>query len=178
MGFYIYNIREELNKKVQIDSKIQQENIELEKKKAILINEYELIKQEINKHNEDLCAIQSKIKNMENISKDAFSDYCDLLEKDYKYKEKEYDEYIQNLKLSYDIIQEKTNGEIEQIEYELEKLKNTRAAALEAIRKEKEIKENKSFYCLKVNEIELIDIKTLSKIKTQLNQPRILSMLI
>lgn len=57
-------------------------------------------------------------------------------------------------------------------------IKNTRAAAIEAIRKEKEIKENKSFYCLSVNEMDLSDIKILSKIKSQLNQPRILSMLI
>ena len=65
---------------------------------------------------------------------------------------------------------------------ELEEKRTRLAASIEATIKarvrEKEIKEQLDFYCLQIDPIDLIDIETLEKVKSRLNKPRILSMLI
>ena len=61
---------------------------------------------------------------------------------------------------------------------DLQKLKDTRKAAHQALLKEQEIKENKDNYCLIPSSLELQDIYTLQRIKKDLHKPRILSMLI
>ena len=60
----------------------------------------------------------------------------------------------------------------------LNKVRETRASAIQAQLKEKEISEQLSFYCLQVTDNELKDIAVLESIKPKLNTPRILSMLI
>lgn len=115
---------------------------------------------------------------MEDTSKKAFKEYCNLLENNYQNTDNEYDTYIQNLEEAYNKIQQEKYEETQQIQIELTNIKNTRAAAIEALRKEKEIKENKEQYCLQVSATDLEDIKVLTKVKAQLKQPRILSMLI
>ena len=60
----------------------------------------------------------------------------------------------------------------------MEKLKQTRTAAMEAARKEKEIEENFQFYSLSIESKDRNDIQTLERVKKELNNPRILSMLI
>ena len=51
-------------------------------------------------------------------------------------------------------------------------------AAIQANVREQEIKEKLDFYCLTPKTADINDIKTLERIKPQLNNPRILSMLI
>lgn len=89
--FYIYNIKDTLKNKIELDEKTQEENIELSKKKAILINEQELLQEKLKEYNTELSNIQNHIKHMENISNGAFKEYCDLLEQSYKNKDNEYD---------------------------------------------------------------------------------------
>jgi len=60
----------------------------------------------------------------------------------------------------------------------LDKIRETRAAAIQAQIKEKEIEEKLSFYCLQVTDNELRDIAVLESIKPKLNNSRVLSMLI
>ena len=57
-------------------------------------------------------------------------------------------------------------------------MREMRAAAQQALLKEQEIKENKDNYRLIPTDADLADIKTLERVKRQLNKPRILSMLI
>lgn len=64
------------------------------------------------------------------------------------------------------------------VKIELDKISATRDAAIQAQLKEKEIKEQSDFYCLKVTQQEQNDIYALDSIKGRLNQPRILCMLI
>ena len=61
---------------------------------------------------------------------------------------------------------------------ELDKISKVRAAAIQAQIKEREIKDQLSFYCLRPTENELDDIKALERVKPNLHQPRILCMLI
>ena len=61
---------------------------------------------------------------------------------------------------------------------DLDKMREMRAAAQQALLKEQEIKENKDNYRLIPTDADLADIKTLERVKRQLNKPRILSMLI
>ena len=60
----------------------------------------------------------------------------------------------------------------------MDQIKATHAATLQAQLKEKEIKEKRSFYCLTIKQNDLDDIEILEKMKNQLHNPRILSMLI
>lgn len=70
------------------------------------------------------------------------------------------------------------NNEYAQVEDDLSKLKATRTAAIEAACREQEIKEQQSFYCITLNDVDKHDIAVLNSIKCQLDKPRILSMLI
>lgn len=57
-------------------------------------------------------------------------------------------------------------------------MRETRAAVQEALLKEKEIKDQLDFYCLRLSQEEIDDINTLERVKSKLHQPRILCMLI
>ena len=106
----------------------------------------------------------------------------DALGRKYQEAEQEYnEEYTLVMKdLVSDLIQQ-TEDQQEKIA-ELEKKRNELAASVEASIKarlrEKEIKEQLDFYRVKLDELDLADIETLTKIKKKLNKPRILSMLI
>ena len=69
-------------------------------------------------------------------------------------------------------------AETDNIKKDLDTLRNTRAAAQEALLKEKQIKEQLDFYCLHISSEERDDILTLERVKIKLHQPRILCMLI
>ena len=136
------------------------------------------IDNQLNKLNQINLTIENNLNNQKEMSKKALENYCDLLDTEYKNKEKEYDTLCESLNNAYSLKQNKLIIETEKISQQLEEIKNTRAAAIAAQVREKEIKEQLAFYCLTVKEVELSDIKILEKIKGQLNNPRILSMLI
>ena len=106
----------------------------------------------------------------------------DALGRKYQEAEQEYnEEYTLVMKdLVSDLIQQTENQQKKIAE--LEKKRNELAASVEASIKarlrEKEIKEQLDFYRVKLDELDLADIETLTKIKKKLNKPRILSMLI
>ena len=122
--------------------------------------------------------IQNSISNQKILSQQAFESYCDVLEKNYQEKEKEYDTYEQNLNTAYSNLQFKLMQESDAVKAELTKIKETRAAAIEALIREKEIEEKLSFYCLQTTDNNLRDIAVLESVKIKLTNPRILSMLI
>lgn len=108
----------------------------------------------------------------------AFDNYMEVLENSYKQTGEEYDKLVKSLMDSYDEVQDKIILAIGQEKAELDKYKNTRAAAMQAHLKEQEIKEKLEFYCLHPTETEKDDIQELERVKPRLHQPRILSMLI
>lgn len=64
------------------------------------------------------------------------------------------------------------------LQSQLLKLKETKAAIIEANKRQQQIQQNKQNYCLIPTKKQLQDIHNLQAIKDQLNNPRILSMLI
>ena len=82
------------------------ENIDLLNKSLKEENDY--LKQEIEDAEDQLQDkrkylndIQNSILNQKTLSQQAFESYCDVLEKNYQEKEKEYDIYEQNLNTAY-----------------------------------------------------------------------------
>ena len=86
--------------------------------------------------------------------------------------------YKDALETSYSNRQLELMRELAEVQKELDQIKATRAAARQAITREKEIEQQLSFYCLQIPEVELRDIAILESIKPKLANPRILSMLI
>lgn len=114
----------------------------------------------------------------EELSRKAFENYCQTLDNKYKETEDEYEQYTDAMQTAYSNLQIKLMREADECREELNKLKETRTAALKAQLKEKEIKEKLSFYCLKIPDNELKDIGILETIEPKLNNPRPLRMLI
>lgn len=96
----------------------------------------------------------------------------------YNKTEEEYDNLMKNLDDLYNNTQDRVLAEIAKEEAKLANIRSTRVAAIEAQIKEREIKEQQSFYCLQPTESEKDDIQALEKVKPKLHQPRILCMLI
>ena len=164
-----------LAKKVKIDkSELEYFNnalTSLKNQKSVLETEInfrqgqkDLIEQEIAK---DTSFVNSLKKSNEEIANEAYSNYVKILETSYKDREQQYDINIARLKEDIRLTQQ-----------ELTKLKETRAAAHEALLKEQEIKENKDNYKLSPSQADLADARRLEIVKRELNKPRILSMLI
>lgn len=118
------------------------------------------------------------LKKQQSLSKNAFINYCEVLDKDYKEKEEEYNKSLELLHSSYERQQIVTLDELEKVKADLDKIKATRAAAIQARIQEEQIREQREFYMLCPKNTDIADIKRLERIKPELNNPRILSMLI
>lgn len=166
----------------EIDIETDNHNKTLAIYNNILLDKKQEVQKEIdislNKLNQINSTIEETLNKQKDMSKKAFENYCDLLDTDYQNKEKEYDILCNNLYNAYAQKQDKLIAETEVITQQLETIRQTRAASIAAQIREKEIKEQLTFYCLTAKENELSDIKLLEKVKSQLNNPRILSMLI
>ena len=169
----------EINTKVdKKNEEIEKRNKELEQKKASYLNEIDVCQQ-------NLLNIQEAMRNTgmsaeqfyKNIQQ-SYNNYEYSLEKDYQEKEEEYDILVKELYKSYDNEQDRILDQIKWEQSKLDNLRSTRAAAIQAQIKEREIKDKLSFYCLQPTENELDDIKALERVKPNLHQPRILCMLI
>lgn len=142
----------------------------------------QILEETIKNKQEQLDNFQNNAKNalerQTELSRKAYENYCDVLDNQYKQKEKEYEQLEDTLKNSYAAAQDKLLQELDQCKAELDKIRQSRDAAIQAQRKEKEIKEKLSFYCLTPSNNDLDDVKRLERIKPDLHNPRILSMLI
>lgn len=177
----IYNVRtmwhvHQLNQ--EVDNKNQellQLNKELETNKTILDNNIKEKKEQLNDIQNN---ISKTIDNQKELSQKAFENYCEVLDNQYKEYEEEYKTYQENLETSYSNKQLELMRVLDETRAELDKIKATRTAAIQAQTREKEIEDKLSFYCLTIAENELRDIAVLESIKPKLVNPRILSMLI
>lgn len=161
-------------KKKELNTIIQQKNEELRSDAKILIQECENLKVLIKEKIEE-C---DRIDYQKVILNKAFQSYINILENDYEQKEEEYDMLEEKLQNNYNILQADILRDIRDVKSDLVEIQSTRTAAIEANKKEKEIENNLSFYCVKPTEEELDDIDVLNRIKPKLHQPRILCMLI
>lgn len=175
--FIVYAIYQSKHTK-QINLEVQKENDEaaalldsLRKNILDVQDRIDLLQKQKQQALEDIDAIQ-------NTQQKSYEIYSDLLDNQYAEKDREYDSLISSLQSSYAKEQSRLMEEYSTVQQDLEKIKATRAAAIQARVKEQEIKDNMEFYCLCPKTTDLVDIETLEKIKPRLNNPRILSMLI
>ena len=101
------------------------------------------------------------------LTKQAFTSYCETLEQAYEQADIEHQNKINILETNIKSEQQKLN-----------EITATRAAAQQALLKEQEVKENKDNYRLLPSSSDLEDIQALERVKRNLHKPRILSMLI
>lgn len=167
-----------LYKKEKYNEQIKTINDELQKENNYLKTEQELEEEKLKKIQEKVNELLKVVEDNQSIAQKSFSNYCDILEVEYNKKEEEYNNLIKKLENTYDDTFDKLNAAVASEKQELEKLRNTRAAALEAQRKEKEIEDNICNYSIALKPEEIDDIQVLERVKTKLHQPRILCMLI
>ena len=165
-------------KKIEYNKNIKKQNIELQ-------NENNYLKAEQDFEKEKLKIIQEKVNELINIqttyqdnAQQSFTNYCDILDTEYKAKEEEYNKLLVQLEYSYNSEHDKLLKNKELILQDLDKIKQTRAAAMEAQLKEQEIKAQKEYYSINISALELNDVKILRDIEYKLNNPRVLRMLI
>lgn len=166
------------NNTIEKNKKIKEENDKLYKDNENLLEKQKLINVIYNEKQEDLKKVENIIENMNAAAHEAFVQYQESLDQEYKNIEKEHDHAIDGLRIAYDNLQDILMFKIKQTQADLDKITATRAAAMEAQLKEQEIKNKLSFYCPQVPEDELKDAKTLRDIEYKLNNPRVLRMLI
>ena len=107
------------------------------------------------------------IKNTEQLAKDAYDKNMEIYARKMLDKETEFQNTV-----------EKKQKEIDVINEELESLKATKAAAIEAARKEQEITDNKDAYCLILPREEERDISLLREVQDKVSKPRAVAMCI
>lgn len=114
---------------------------------------------------------QQMIADIEKSAEKAFDEKTEWLEKDFNRRKQE----IENQVSEYSKLFEEEKAKLET---ELQILKDTRDAAVEAWRKEEEIKANQDYYRLDIAEDEQQDIALLENIKTSFSHPRVIAKLI
>lgn len=167
------------NKKIYEETERLKAEYELYKTtNETILSENNKLTTQIEEGKKHLSTIQNAIDNQQEMSSNAFKNYCNILEKKYKEVEEEHDMEIEALNTAYSNLQLKLLREAEEVRSDLDKIKATRAAAIEAARREKDIENNLTFYCLDISDADKIDIAKLEALKPSLNKPRVLSMLI
>ena len=155
----------EQNEKIREENKkLSFAKTRLQGDKSYLEDTIEILGAQIVRENERL---DNAKKNTQKHLQNYLEIYSDNLEQAYQAAEDRHDKAIAKLTL-----------EFEAVNTELDKIKATRLAAIQANVREQEIKEKLDFYCLTPKTADINDINTLERIKPQLNNPRILSMLI
>lgn len=172
LGFSNLYKKEKYNKEIEIaNNKLQKENNYLKAEQEV-----EEIKLKTIQEKRD--ALLKVVEDSQTTAQNAFSNYCEVLETEYNKKAEEYDDLVEKLKNAYSKTFDELYAAAAEERQELDKLKHTRAAAFEAQRKEKEIEANICDYSIALKQDEIDDIQVLERVKSKLNQPRILCMLI
>ena len=167
------------NKKIYEETERLKAEYELYKTtNETILSENNKLTTQIEEGKKHLSTIQNAIDNQQEMSSNAFKNYCDILEKRYKEVEEEHDMEVEALNTAYSNLQLKLLREADEVRSDLDKIKATRTAAIEAARREKDIENNLTFYCLDISDADKTDISKLEALKPSLNKPRVLSMLI
>lgn len=165
-------------KKYEYNKDIEEKNNLLKEIYNSYTQDIKNIQQQIENKSQELNRLKIIEDNQEEIARQSFTNYCNILDNEYKEKEEEYNKLLVELEYAYDAKYDELAATLAQINTDLDKIKQTRAAAMEAQRKEKEIEENFQFYSISIDAKDRNDIQTLERVKKDLNSPRILSMLI
>lgn len=164
---------------LQKQEAIEKENCSLLKSHDKLIQDIQKEKENTDKiYEEEKIRLLKLVDGCKTSTSAARDQYFDTLEKFYQEQEQLFDNKINALEINYEEQLSKFQEEIKDYEAELHKLRQTRAAAIAAQLKEQEIKDRLEFYCLHPKTSDIQDVQILERVKPQLKNPRILSMLI
>lgn len=189
-GYYSIHNTKIINQNIKDENlRIENENIQLLSQKSDLEKDLDVINRllddksnQLQKENQKLKDLKESVdtvyKDKQEMSQKAFENFCSILDKNYEEKSDSYSKLILNLDEAYQNQQDNILQDLDKLKTELEDIKKQRTAILEAQIREKEIKEQKEFYCLPISAADRNDIQVLERVKTQLNKPRVLSMLI
>lgn len=183
----------------EINSLSQQRELHLTQLNELL-QEKQIIEVEIKNKQEQMCDLTKNIDALSNSSKAtaraSFEQYCDSLDAEYTLKEQEFDADLENLDKLYadqhDTLlremsentaraneqKEQLNRDLDIVRRELEKIRATRAATMDAQLREQEIKDKATFYTIQLNEADKRDVAYLQSIEYNLREARPLRMLI
>lgn len=174
-----------LKKHEQLNQEVIRQNIKateqlsrLKETVQVLDTEQKSYLSKINFAKDQLETYQNSINSQSDSLQTALESYAEVLDSKYALLEKEWDNSRNELEDECLKIQTEIAEAISLETERLNKIRATRAAIIEAQVREKEIREKLDFYCLKTDLVDESDIQTLTKIKSRLNKPRILSMLI
>lgn len=179
-----------LRRRVSINEEIRQLNSEEENKYQKLLIQKESIERELlSAQSQYNCTVKLAEEAAEALAKASMDKAIAGVESSMeelgkKYQEIEEDYETEYHKLMADLVQDMNKTmeikrrQVKELEEERAKLAASIEASIKARVREKEIKEQLDFYCLQIDPIDLSDIETLEKVKSRLNKPRILSMLI
>lgn len=162
----------------EINRKLETTTTYLKNKKEKLIETLHYLEEQELKQNNKIKELTEMIENMNKNANSAFEQYVETLENSYNQIEREFENSIETLDISYATVQDQYLSKINSVKADLDKITKTRAAAIEAQLNEERIKKEKEFYSIKLSTLELKDVKILRSIEPQLNNPRVLAMLI
>ena len=180
-GYAYYKVKNQKQKDEQteeINRKLETTTTYLKNKKEKLIETLHYLEEQELKQNNKIKELTEMIENMNKNANSAFEQYVETLENSYNQIEREFENSIETLDISYATVQDQYLSKIDSVKADLDKITKTRAAAMEAQLNEERIKKEKEFYSIKLSTLELKDVKVLRSIEPQLNNPRVLSMLI
>lgn len=180
-GYAYYKVKNQKQKDEQteeINRKLETTTAYLKNKKEKLIETLHYLEEQELKQNNKIKELTEMIENMNRNANSAFEQYVETLENSYNQIEREFENSIETLDISYATVQDQYLSKIDSVKADLDKITKTRAAAMEAQLNEERIKKEKEFYSIKLSALELKDVKVLRSIEPQLNNPRVLSMLI
>ena len=151
---------------------------DLENKKNFLSMNIEFQEKKVDEKLKYIQQLNDNIQSSEEMVMRCQKSYMEILEENYTNAEQEYDNIQEKLKNAYDNLHDELREQLEKEQQELNKIQHTRAAAIEAQLREKQIDENVAFYSLPIDATSLRDITFLNGIKTQISKPEILNKLI
>ncbi len=177
--FILYINERNKNKEIDnINTEIKEENKKIDNENQILKERKENIEKEIEARQNTLDNIQNTINNANEVSRQAFVNYNDLLDKEYDAKEEDFNTSVQLLEESYAEIQGELLAKLDQIKEDLDKMESTRAAAIQAQLKEEEIQNKQEYYSLSIEDIDKREVRVLQSIENELRDPRPIRMII
>lgn len=158
----------------QKNEELHQQELKLESRIINLDADIKWKEQQLGAADEKIQLIQKqyeeKLKVIENTKQ--------LADEELKQRKKVLENEFENYKSEQTIIKGQIENKIWQLQSDLESLKSTKAAAIEAARKEQEIQENKEFYTLQIPREEKRDIEILEDTKMRISKPRAIAMVI
>ena len=169
---YLYIL--EKNKNIEI----KQRNEQIDKENEELVNRNKTLKEVRTFLTNEIYEKQDMLKQSKEISNQAFESYCEVLDADYQKKEQEYTESAALLAQSYETKQAELLNQIDTYQKDLDKIRATQAAAIQARIREQEIEKNISFYTLELTEVDKKEVHILQSVEPELRDPRPIRMAI